>query len=318
MVSHDGAVVTVDCQYIEPERAAAYLLIEEDRAAFVDNNTIHAVPILMDALANHGLTPEQVDYLFVTHIHLDHAGGTAALLARCPNARVIAHPRAARHLVDPSRLVESAMSLYGRERFEQLYGSVEPVPAERIETVEDEAIIGWGQRKLRFLHTRGHANHHYCIYDDRANGLFSGDSFGVAYPALQRDGKPFVIWSCPPTDFDPGEARKTVQRVMDSGAQRVFVSHFGPYSAMSEGAAQMLWYIDEMDRLLQEATASEAAGEELEQLCMDGVAGATTRALEKAGLDPADEATWRWVDGDARLNALGVAFAAQRRRRKAG
>src|SRR5207249_2808378 len=85
---------TVDCHYIEPGKAAAYLLVEGDRAAFIDNNTTHAVPLLLQALEDHGLSPEQVDYLIVTHIHLDHAGATAEMAEYCPNAMVLAHPKA--------------------------------------------------------------------------------------------------------------------------------------------------------------------------------------------------------------------------------
>jgi len=117
--NHDS-VVTVDCNHLMPKFAAAYLIVEGDRAAFVDNNTSRATPLLMQALDTHGLRPEQVIYAIVTHVHLDHAGGTSALLRECPNAVAMAHPRAARHLVSPSRLVAAVKSVYGESTFDDL------------------------------------------------------------------------------------------------------------------------------------------------------------------------------------------------------
>ncbi|MBY0370332.1 MBL fold metallo-hydrolase, partial [bacterium] len=114
---------TIDCGYCFDDFAASFLLVEGNRAAFVETNTAHAVPRFLEALRKRGLGPEAVDYIVVTHVHLDHAGGTAALAAACPQARVLAHPRAARHLKDPSKLVASAKAVYGEERFSELYGT---------------------------------------------------------------------------------------------------------------------------------------------------------------------------------------------------
>src|SRR5690606_33155614 len=109
-----------------------YLLIDGDEAAFVETNTSLAVPRMLDALAAQHLAPEQVRWVIITHVHLDHAGGASALLQACPNATLLAHPRAARHAIDPSRLVQSATSVYGAERFARLYGTIEPVEATRV------------------------------------------------------------------------------------------------------------------------------------------------------------------------------------------
>jgi glyoxylase-like metal-dependent hydrolase (beta-lactamase superfamily II) len=153
------SVQTIDCDYIRPNFAAAYLLREGNRAAFIDNNTAHSVPLLLKALENSGLTPEQVDYVIITHVHLDHAGGSSALMKACPNAKLLAHPRAVPHVVDPRRLIAGARAVYGDETFEKLYGVIEPIAAERVRAVNDGEAIIWGAKMLRFFHTRGHANH---------------------------------------------------------------------------------------------------------------------------------------------------------------
>lgn len=166
-------VITIDCDYLFPQYAASYLLIEGDRAAFIENNTVHAVPRLLSALKQAGLTPEQVEYVVITHVHLDHAGGSAALMQACPGATLLAHPRAARHVKDPSRLIAGARAVYGDARFEALYGKIDPVPAERVREMGDEEILRWRGREWTFLHTRGHANHHFCIYDSALKGVFT-------------------------------------------------------------------------------------------------------------------------------------------------
>ena len=181
------SIVTIDTHYLgRSEFAAAYLIVDGDRAAFIDNNTNAAVPRLLAALDDHGLTPAQVAYIIITHVHLDHAGGTSALAAACPDATVIAHPRAAPHVIAPERLVESASAVYGATEFKRLYGTIEPVPADRVRSMEDEEVLAFGARELTFLHTRGHANHHFCVADSATGVIFTGDAFGLAYPALQR------------------------------------------------------------------------------------------------------------------------------------
>ena len=181
------SITTIDCHYLDrPEFAAAYLVADGDEAAFIDNNTNHALPRLLAALADTGLAPEQVRYLIITHVHLDHAGGTSALAGACPNATVLAHPRAFRHVTEPKKLVDSAKSVYGDDEFRRLYGEIQALPAERVRVMEDGERVSLGQRKLEFLHTRGHANHHFCIADSGSGSVFTGDAFGLIYPPCNR------------------------------------------------------------------------------------------------------------------------------------
>ena len=314
-VNHD--IITIDSHYAgEPERAAVYLMIEDGEAAFIDNNTALAVPRLLDALKDQGMTPEQVRYLIVTHVHLDHSGGTEALLGHCPNATVIAHPKASRHLIDPSRLVQSVKQFYGEDWFTEHYGVIGPIDENRVQIVDDEETLPFGGRTLRFLHTRGHANHHISIYDDKSNAMFAGDSFGVAYPKLQQGTKPFVMWSSAPTDFDPDEARKSIRRIVDSGAERVYLTHYGPFNAIDEGASQLLKSVDALEEILDEAAGSELSGEALQDLCEKRLDAAIKLALEDSGVET-NEAAQHWTKPDIRLNAMGLVYAAMRRRKAA-
>ena len=306
------SVVTVDCNYLTPQFAAAYLIIEGDRAAFVDNNTTRAVPLLIETVNAYGLTAEHVDFVIMTHLHLDHAGGTAALLKRCPNAMVLAHPRAARHLVDPSRLVASAKTVYGEEGFDRRFGTIEPVESARLRSMQDGETMDLGQRTLTFIHTPGHAKHHVCIHDSRSNGVFTGDAFGLAFPSLQRGAKSLVIYSSPPTDFDADEARNSVRKIAATGAERAYVTHFGEVNAVGEAADQLLRSIDSLEAILDEAVTVSPTGDARIAHCERRIREAFMDQAAQCGIS-LTESDWQILGPEAFLNAQGIAHAVSRK-----
>ena len=297
------------------EFAAAYLLVEGDEAAFVDNNTNHAVPRLLAGLAAAGLAPGQVRYLIVTHVHLDHAGATSAMVRSCPNATVLAHPRAARHIIDPSRLVDSARSVYGTGKFAELYGEIGPVPESRVREMDDGERLAFGGRTLEFLHTRGHANHHFCIADDKSNTVFTGDAFGLHYPALQHEGT-FAFPSTTPTDFDAELARQAIRRIVDLAPDAVYPTHYGAVRDIDASAAQLVRHLDFAERVMEDAVASDLPDEALEAYIKSRLADYFAGLFDGHGALGKDPATWDLVNLDIDLNAQGIAFSANRKRRK--
>lgn len=298
---------------MRPQRAAAYLIVDGDSAAFVDNNTANAVPRLIETLESCGRTPEHVAYAIVTHVHLDHAGGTAALLKACPNAIALAHPRAVRHLTDPARLVESARQVYGEALFRRLYGSVEPVPQPRVRAVEDGERVPFGGRSLFFMHTSGHARHHISMYDPATDSVFTGDTFGVGSKELQRGTKPFLLCSTAPTEFEPEKARESAHRIAATGATRAYLTHFGEIENVAAASVSLLESINAMECVLTEATSSPLEGNALAAFCEERVKQAVHDALRGCGIamTPDDE---EWLAGDIRINALGLAYCAARLR----
>lgn len=310
------SVTTIDCEYFKPQYACAYLVQEKDRALFVENNTAHAVPRLLRTLSEKGMSPRDVEYVIITHVHLDHAGGTGALMKACPNATLLAHPRAARHMIDPSRLISSAKQVYGEKIFEQLYGSIEPVEASRVRAVEDGEEIVFGSRTLRFFHTRGHANHHFCIYDRVSEGVFTGDSFGIAYPALQSGGL-FIFPSTSPTDFDPIEARLSIQKILATGAKRAYLTHFGEMGGLEAAAEQLIEHLDFSEIVLAEAVVSSLTDAELEGFCEKRLSQYYRQIFEEKGLS-SDSELWERFKLDLKLNAAGIAYTAQRSRASSG
>jgi len=307
------SVVTIDCKYRMPEFAAAYLIVEGDRAAFVDNNTTHATPLLIEALASRGMSPGQVEYIIITHVHLDHAGGTSALVRKCQNAQVVAHPRAARHVIDPERLIAGAQSVYGEQLFNDLYGRIDPVDADRVRTVDDNETIEFGTRTLTFMHTLGHAKHHMCIHDSGSDSVFSGDSFGLSLPTLQHGQKRFIICSSSPTDFDADEARNAVHRILRTDPQRVYLTHFGVVTAVKEAGEQLIWSIDSMESVLEKAIESGLEGSDLLEFCHAGVRDSFREQATNCGFSLSAQ-DWHVLDPDLILNAQGISFLTDRHR----
>lgn len=308
------SVTTIDCDYLGEGFAAAYLMREGDRAAFVETNTTHAVPKLLAALEAEGLQPEAVDWVIITHVHLDHAGGASALMEACPNATLLAHPRAARHAIDPSKLVASAQQVYGEETFASLYGEIRPIDEARVRTMDDGETLRWGARTLTSLHTRGHANHHFCVLDSKTNAIFTGDAFGLVYPRLQHHGL-FAIPSTSPTDFDAPAAKASLDRIVATGADRAYLTHFGGHEQLEGIAGQLHRQLDVYGGIVAQALADEIDEDALDTFCEARVRALFDQLLETHGL--ADDGGAREIlKTDMELNAQGVAFAVKKARHK--
>lgn len=304
-----GTIDTIDCDYVLPQLAAAYLRVEGEEAAFIETNTSHAAPKLLAALDARGLRPEQVRWVIVTHVHLDHAGGASALMKALPNATLLAHPRAARHLIDPSKLVASATQVYGAEIFARLYGTIEPIDAARVRSLDDGAEVELGGTRLQVFHTRGHANHHFVVVDRGASAVFTGDTFGLVYPRLQRAGR-IALPSTSPTDYDGAEARLSIDKVLGLGVERAFLTHFGEIRDLDVVAGQLRRWLDVSDALVQDAAS--LAPEARESTLRGKLSAEMERVAAEAGL-PLDDDDRALLDLDVRLNAQGLAFVAGKR-----
>jgi glyoxylase-like metal-dependent hydrolase (beta-lactamase superfamily II) len=223
----DHGVVCVDSGYQRPGLAAVYLVIEGGRAAVIDTGTANSTPNVLHSLEHHGVSPESVDYVMPTHVHLDHAGGSGILAGTFANASIVVHPRGVRHLVDPTRLIESATAVYGESEFERLFGMLTPVPEDRITVAEDGMVLDLNGRGLRILDTPGHARHHYSVYDERSRGFFTGDTFGLSYPEVEGGETAFVFPTTTPVQFDPTAWDRTLDRFLTFPAERMYLTHFG-------------------------------------------------------------------------------------------
>lgn len=286
----------IDSMYIRPSFAAVFIREEGDEVAIIETGTARSRSLILAALDARGIAREGVRYVIVSHAHLDHAGAAAALMDVLPNAKLVAHPRAARHLIDPTKLEASARQVYGDEAFERLYGRLLPVAAERVIQPEDGSTIPFGAGEFGFLHTRGHAKHHFCILDPAADAIFTGDAFGLAYPELQEPGV-FIFPSTSPTDFEGEEALASVDRVATSGAGRAMLTHFGELRRIEEARAQLRWQIEFS---MEIAAAARAMPEEARRdYLLDRLHERFREILAKAA----------FIEKDLGLNADGLAWS---------
>ena len=241
----DFGITAIDTDYVRPMLDASHLIVEAGRAAFVDTGTNHSVPRLLGALAESDIDVAAVDYVFLTHIHLDHAGGAGQLLRALPNAKAVIHPRGARHMIDPTRLEQGSRAVYGNERFEAMYGELEPISAERVVIAEDDDRFTLAGRELRAFHTEGHARHHYCLADPASAGVFTGDSFGISYRELDTAAGEFIYPTTTPIHFDPVAAHQAIDRILEFRPERLYLTHYSIVTDIARLADDMHRRLDD-------------------------------------------------------------------------
>jgi len=244
ITDYDHGISAIDAEYYRPRFAAIHLIVEGGTVALVDTGTSFSVPGVIETLCQRNLAPESVAYVFLTHVHLDHAGGAGEFMHRFPNAKLVVHPRGARHMVDPTRLIESAMAVYGEAEFRHMFGEIRPVEASRIIEASDRFSIELNGRSLLFLDTPGHARHHYCIFDEQSRSFFTGDTFGISYREFDVDGMEFVFPTTTPMQFDPVAAHISLDRLMSYDPLYAFLTHYSRIGNLIRHASVMHDLID--------------------------------------------------------------------------
>lgn len=212
-----------------PERTGCYVLDERPSGsvALIETGPSLSIPHIKNGLKELNISLEEIKYIIVTHIHLDHAGGAGLLLKDCPNAKVIVHPRGKRHLHDPTKLIAGARAVYGQS-FDDLFEPIVPIPIDSlIEMNHLDKLHLSNERTLVFYDTPGHSRHHFSIFDNRANIFFTGDTIGIRYPALERKGVPFFLPSTSPNQFDPTAMLDSLKMIEKVAPQQIAFGHFG-------------------------------------------------------------------------------------------
>ncbi len=286
----------------EPERTSCYLVVSE-KVALIETGPAPGTFYIMDALKNLGIPPEKIDYIIVTHIHLDHAGGAGTMARELPRAKVWVHPRGARHLVDPARLVAGARAIYG-DSFERLFGEILPVPGERIHTPADgEALDLGGGRTLIFYHTPGHARHHIVVHDPASRGAFSGDALGVRFQALSiLAGSDFTLLSTPPSEFDPAAAMETLDRAGRLDLDYIYFTHFGRAGGVSAILNRLKEQVIAFEAMGRRVLADGGGARDIENALWDMVMG----QLAQYGFKDSKHPAIKFMGLDIRLNADGI------------
>jgi glyoxylase-like metal-dependent hydrolase (beta-lactamase superfamily II) len=295
-------VYLIDTHYVRPGHAASHLVVDSGRAAFVDTGPAPAAPLLLAALDELGIAREQVDYVFVTHVHLDHAGGTGQLIEALPNARAVLHPRGAPHMIDPKKLIAGSIEVYGAETFNRLYGELVPVPADRVLVTEDRTRIELGRRTFEFIDAPGHARHHHVAIDLDHREIFSGDNFGICYHEFDTAAGPFMLPTTTPVQFDPDAFHATIDRMMSYRPGRIYQTHFGPVTDVERLARDLHACLVELVRIAR-AHAGEMDRRALIEADMFRY---LNERLDEHGYAGDVAERHRLLDEDVSLNASGL------------
>jgi len=298
---NDG-IVAIDTEYLRPIQDASHLITQGGRGAFVDTGSNDSVPLLLDALQQQGLEPAAVDFVFLTHIHLDHAGGAGLLMQRLPNAQCVVHPRGAPHMVNPERLIAGTIGVYGEEKTLEMYGEIVPIDESRVVVAEDEAWFDFNGRKMQTLHTEGHARHHYVLNDPTSHGVFTGDSFGISYRELDTAKGEFIFPTTTPASFDPDEAHKSIDRIMSCKPRQLYLTHYSRVRDLERLAADMHSGIDAFVALALDNKDVSDRGAAI-QAAMDDYL--STRLIEH-GFKGDRDAIWSVLEPDLVLNSQGL------------
>ena len=301
-LAHD--IHVVDTGFYRPLFDAAFLIVENGRAAFIDTGTNHGVPRLLAALEAAGLGPDDVDYVIPTHVHLDHAGGAGLLMRSLPRAQLVVHPRGARHLIDPSHLMKGATAVYGAEEVERSYGTLIPVPAERVVQTSDGMTIALAGRPLLFLDAPGHAMHHHCIWDATSRGFFAGDTFGLSYRDFDTGQGAWAMPTTTPVQFQPEALRRSMERMLAFAPQWLYVTHFG---RVGDAVRLASLQFDQLEKMLALAR-SLPSGPSRHEALVRGFEAIHLRSLRAHGVALPDARIRELLTLDLELNAQGIAI----------
>jgi glyoxylase-like metal-dependent hydrolase (beta-lactamase superfamily II) len=202
------------------EGVTAAYVVEGERTALVETGPKSCIDHLQAGLDDAGI--ERLDWIVVTHIHLDHAGAAGTLALRYPEATVAVHHVGAPHLVDPSKLWRSATRIYG-DRMEEMWGGIDPLSEDRIRSLSDGDVIDLGGRTLTAVETLGHAGHHHAFVDSETNIAFTGDALGV-----KLQGVDAIRPATPPPEFDLELAISSIEKLRAIEPAELWPTHFGP------------------------------------------------------------------------------------------
>ncbi|MDH5559225.1 MAG: MBL fold metallo-hydrolase [Deltaproteobacteria bacterium] len=280
---------------------SGYLILAEKKI-FIETGASPSNGMILEAFDELGVKPSELDFVIVTHIHLDHSGGAGLLISQCENAVLVCHRRAIAHLCDPAKLISSAETVY-REAFKSYFDPILPIKKERIIVKgEGEELQIGPNRKLTFFDSPGHALHHFVVYDQKSRGVFSGDAGGMFYAALFKQyGVALCLPATTPTQFDPEAMKSTLEKIMALEPLKIFYTHFG----MTDQAMILLRHtLDWVDLFGVEALSFYRQHRSLEK---------TTLFLEERIFGwlysqgvPEDFITKEVLSFDIEVNAMGV------------
>jgi glyoxylase-like metal-dependent hydrolase (beta-lactamase superfamily II) len=302
LLHHPHGITAVDTEYLQPGHAASHIIQDAGRAAFVDVGTNYSVPHLLAALDVLGIARDTVDYLFLTHVHMDHVGGAGRLMQELPNARAVLHPRGAPHVIEPDKLIAGSKVVYGEERFRKLYGDLVPIPTARVRVAQDGERYRLGARELELIHTPGHALHHYAVVDAAHASIFPGDTFGISYRETDSARGAFITPTTSPTQFDPEQLIASIDRMSGYAPEAMYLMHFSRVTDVPRLAESLKTQIRELVRIAQR----HASAQDRYTIIRADMLGLWLGLAHEHGVPLSDAQISTLLRGDLDLNTQGL------------
>ncbi len=295
-------IYCIDTGFEREQFDATYLIIGKQSVAFIDSGTNYSVPRFLQTLQELHISVEQVKYIILTHVHLDHAGGAGLLMQACPNAHLAVHPRGSRHMIDPTALRAGAVGVYGEDIVQQSYGELQAIDAVRVLEVGEGFELKLDDRVLHILDTPGHAKHHIAIWDPLSQGVFTGDTFGLSYREFDTEAQAFIMPTTTPIQFDPEALKDSVTRIAALEPVCIFPTH---YSRVDGVERLKRLFLDQLDEIVSLAKSIESRPNRHQEL-KDGMAKIHIKYLKSMGCAMNDEQIIDFLKIDLELNALGI------------
>ncbi len=293
----DGVTMVDTLMTGEPEFNAVYVLTG-DEPALIETGPGADLALVLEALERLGIGSDDLAHIVVTHIHLDHAGGSGALAERFPTATVWVHERGAAHLADPTKLIASTARTYGEDRMRSFFGATRPVPASRVRAISDGDRIRLGTRTLDVIHTPGHASHHVALHDFRSGALFTGEAIGSHLP-----WGPAFRPALPPPEVDVEAALDSIERIRAREATSLLTSHFGPVPSPTDACDAAAEHVETWSEAVRRVlsarpdASTDQVAEELRALASTEFEAETGRPVDMSRYD---------AIGSIRMNAAGL------------
>jgi glyoxylase-like metal-dependent hydrolase (beta-lactamase superfamily II) len=234
-------------------------------------STLHALESGLRAI---GRQLEEVKALLLTHIHLDHAGASGTLAARLPSLRVYVHQRGAPHMVDPTKLMESAARLYG-DRMDELWGEMRPVPGDRLQVLTGGERLDLLGRTLQVAYTPGHASHHVSYLDQSSGIAYVGDTAGI------RRVSDYITAPTPPPDIDLEAWEPSLQTIEGWRPSALYLTHFGAFTDVSEHLRRFRIVLDAQARRVKATLEGEGSDQDRMQRFTDDMRVAVRREMSE-------------------------------------
>ncbi|MEH7350987.1 MBL fold metallo-hydrolase [Gottfriedia acidiceleris] len=291
------------------ERTGSYIILDED-ITFIETSASPSHEYLLKGLKELQISFDKIKNVIVTHIHLDHSGGAGLLMEKCPNATLFVHPKGARHLEDPTKLIASAKQVYGDD-FDRLFNPILPIDPTKIYQVADgEQLVIGKNRKLTFLHTPGHANHHISIFDSSSKFMYTGDTLGIYYPQLQKEIGTFILPSTSPNQFSYEATLSSSKKIQEYNPNAICFGHYGLTRDTNFVYESLKLYLDRFIKLTATTIEEnkEKAFYEKSRILSEALYNEVKQDLQKKNIDESNP-VFQIIKLDLEVSAMGLVLA---------